>query len=106
MSADVTLTDTRPFVASSAHNGVATLTLNRPERFNTLASEMIAALQAELDAIRIDRSVGVVILAADGRGFCAGHDLKEIRAHLGDEKWQRQLFDACGRMMMSLLEMP
>ena len=106
MSADVTLTDTRPCVVSSAHNGTATLTLNRPERFNTLTSEMIAALQAELDAIRIDRSVGVVILAAEGRGFCAGHDLKEIRAHFGDEKWQRQLFDDCGRMMMSLLEMP
>src|SRR5438552_18461244 len=106
MSADVTLTDTRPCVVSSAHNGTATLTLNRPERFNTLTSEMIAALQAELDAIRIDRSVGVVILAAEGRGFCAGHDLKEIRAHFGDEKWQRQLFDDCGRMMMSRLEMP
>ena len=106
MSADVTLTDTRPCVVSSAHNGTATLTLNRPERFNTLTSEMIAALQAELDAIRIDRSVGVVILAAEGRGFCAGHDLKEIRAHFGDETWQRQLFDDCARMMMSLLEMP
>jgi enoyl-CoA hydratase/carnithine racemase len=106
MSADATLTDTRPCVVNSAQNGTATLTLNRPERFNTLGSEMIAALQAELDAIRIDRSVGVVILAAEGRGFCAGHDLKEIRAHLGDERWQRQLFDACGRMMTSLLEMP
>jgi enoyl-CoA hydratase/carnithine racemase len=106
LSPDAVLTDSRPFVVSSAHDGVATLTLNRPERFNALTSEMIAAFQAALDAARIDRSVGVVILAAEGRGFCAGHDLKEIRAHLGDEQWQRQLFDACGRMMMSLLEMP
>ena len=82
MSRDVTPTDARPCVASSTHDGVATLTLNRPERFNSLSSEMIAGLQAELDAIRIDRSVGAVILAGEGRGFlCRTRSQGNARAH-------------------------
>jgi len=85
---------------------VVTLTLNRGERFNPLSSAMIAALAAELDAIAGDPSAQVVILAAGGRGFCAGHDLKEMRAHAGDKAWQRNLFDQCGRMMMSLTALP
>jgi enoyl-CoA hydratase/carnithine racemase len=95
-----------PCVARQQEGAVATLILNRPERFNPLSSEMIAALQVELDAIARDRSVRVVVLAAAGRGFSAGHDLKEMRAHVGDEAWQRALFDACSRMMMTLTELP
>ena len=67
---------------------------------------MIAAIQSELDAIAGDPSVRVVVLAAEGRGFCAGHDLKEMRAHAGDKAWQRQLFDDCSRMMMTLTALP
>jgi enoyl-CoA hydratase/carnithine racemase len=48
----------------------------------------------------------VVLLAAKGKGFCAGHDLKEMRAHAGDKTWQRQLFDECSRMMVTLTKMP
>jgi enoyl-CoA hydratase/carnithine racemase len=85
---------------------VATITLNRGQRFNPLSTAMIAALQAELDAVAADRAVRVVILAAEGRGFCAGHDLKEMRAHAGDDEWQRRLFDECSRMMIRLTELP
>ena len=67
---------------------------------------MIAAIQAELNAIARAPLVRVVILAAEGKGFCAGHDLKEMRAHAGDKSWQRQLFDDCSRMMVSLTQMP
>jgi enoyl-CoA hydratase/carnithine racemase len=67
---------------------------------------MIAAIQRELNAIAGDSSVRVAILAAAGRGFCAGHDLKEMRAHAGDKSWQRQLFDDCSQMMISLTRMP
>jgi enoyl-CoA hydratase/carnithine racemase len=67
---------------------------------------MIAAIQAELDAIASDASVRVVILAAEGKGFCAGHDLKEMRAHTEDKGWQQGLFDACSRMMIALTEIP
>lgn len=96
----------RPLVLRADAGGVATLTLNRGERFNPLSSEMIAALQAEIDAIAADESVRVVVLAAEGRGFSAGHDLREMRAHAGDERWQRGLFDACNRLMLSLTRLP
>jgi len=106
MPSDAILTVKQPFVLSTIANGIATLTLNRPERFNPLSSEMIAAIHAELDAIAGNPSVRVVILAAEGKGFSAGHDLKEMRAHTGDKDWQRQLFDACGRMMIALTQIP
>ncbi len=60
--------------------GVAMLTLNRPQAFNALSEAMLAALQRELDSIASDEAVRVVVLAAEGRAFCAGHDLKEMRA--------------------------
>lgn len=106
MQADATLTAEQPLVLSARAEGIATLTLNRGGRFNPLSSRMIAAIQAELNAITEDPSVRVVILAAEGKGFCAGHDLKEMRAHAGDKGWQRQLFDDCSRMMMALIQMP
>jgi len=106
MLAHETLAAKQPFVLSTVANGVATLTLNRPERFNPLSTEMIAAIQAELDAIANNPLVRVVILAAEGKGFCAGHDLKEMRAHTDDKSRQRRLFDACSRMMMALTEIP
>jgi len=106
MRADATLAAEEPFVLTTVANGVATLTLNRPQRFNPLSSQMIAAMQAELDAIACNSSVRIVILAAEGKGFCAGHDLKEMRAHTGDKSWQQGLFDACSRMMMALTEIP
>lgn len=106
MHVDTALAAAEPFVLTTHANSVATLTLNRPERFNPLSSQMIAAIQAELNAIAGDSSVRVVILAAEGKGFCAGHDLKEMRAHTGDKGWQRQLFDDCSRMMISLTRMP
>ena len=106
MCADTTVVTREPFVLTTVENGVTTLTLNRPQRFNPLSSQMIAAIQAELDAIASDASVRVVILAAEGKGFCAGHDLKEVRAHTEDKGWQRGLFDACSRMMIALTEIP
>src|SRR5215469_7507667 len=106
MCADATLISEEPFVLTTVENGVATLTLNRPPRFNPLSSQMIAAIQAELDTIGNDASLRVVILAAEGKGFCAGHDLKEMRAHTQDKRWQQGLFEACSRMMIALTEIP
>ena len=98
--------DDRPLVLRDQEAGVLTLTLNRAERFNPLSSAMIAAIADDLRAIADDPAVRVVILAAGGKGFCAGHDLKEMRLHVGDKQWQRDLFDQCGRMMMSLTTLP
>ena len=60
--------------------GVVTLTLNRPEAFNALSEAMLEALQAALDALADDASGRAVVLGAAGKAFCAGHDLKEMRA--------------------------
>jgi enoyl-CoA hydratase/carnithine racemase len=86
--------------------GVVRLTLTRGDRYNPLSRDMIAALQAELDALAGDRAARVVVLAAEGRGFSAGHDLAEMRAHTGDAAWQSALFAECNRLMISLTSIP
>lgn len=85
--------------------GVVTLTLNRPQAFNALSEAMLTALQAELDAVAADTRVRVVVIAAAGKAFCAGHDLKEMRAEPSFEYYQR-LFAQCGRMMMTVQRLP
>jgi enoyl-CoA hydratase/carnithine racemase len=95
-----------PYVSKRAGGGVVTLTLNRGERFNPLSTAMIAALEAELDALATDETARAVVLAGAGRGFCAGHDLKELRAHSADKAWQQKLFSDCNRMMIKLTELP
>lgn len=85
--------------------GVVTLTLNRPDAFNALSAAMLTALQSALDAVAADESVRVVVLAASGKAFCAGHDLKEMRAapSLG---YYQGLFDQCGRVMLAIQRLP
>ena len=94
-----------PYVLSGTHDGVRTLTMNRGERFNALSREMLAALDRAIGEAGVDASVRAVVIAGAGRGFCAGHDLKELRAH-GDPAWQRELFDACSRVMVKLTQLP
>ena len=73
--------DISPFVRRAVDaRGVVTLTLDRPQSFNALSEGMLSALQAELDAVAADETVRVVVIAASGKAFCAGHDLKEMRA--------------------------
>lgn len=96
----------QPLVLATQNDGVVTITLNRGERYNPLSRAMIAALQTELDRVAGDRSVRVVILAAAGKGFSAGHDLKEMLEHAGDEPWQQDLFGECSRMMVDLTRLP
>jgi enoyl-CoA hydratase/carnithine racemase len=94
-----------PLVLRRDAGGVTTLTLNRPRQFNALSSAMLAALQTELDTIAADPSVRAVILAAAGKAFCAGHDLKEMRSH-PDKAFQHALFAQCSRMMLTINRMP
>ena len=94
-----------PCVLASVRDGVRTITMNRGDRFNGLSTAMIAALDAALDEAAADRDTRVVVLAGAGKAFCAGHDLKEMRAHI-DPAWQQALFDACGRMMLKLTQIP
>ncbi len=95
-----------PLVVKTQHDGVCSLLLNRGERYNPLSMGMTAALQVEMDAVAKDPTVRVVVLAGAGKGFCAGHDLKEMLAHAGDTAWQRKLFDDCSRLMLTLTRLP
>lgn len=94
-----------PILLRTDQNSVATLTLNRPKQFNALSQAMLSALQSELNAIAADETVRVVVIASNGKAFCAGHDLKEMRSH-PDQEWQQSLFDQCSRMMMTINRMP
>lgn len=85
--------------------GVVTLTLNRPEAFNALSEAMLDALQTALDRVAADERARVVIIAAAGKAFCAGHDLKEMRAEPSLDYYQT-LFAQCGRMMMTIQQLP
>jgi enoyl-CoA hydratase/carnithine racemase len=94
-----------PVLLRSDVEGIATLTLNRPAQYNALSEGLLVSLQDELDQIAEDESVRVVIIAAEGKAFCAGHDLKEMRAS-EDRAVHQALFDRCGRMMMSIHRLP
>ncbi len=85
--------------------GVVMLTLNRPQAFNSLSEAMLAALQRELDIVAKDECARVVIIGGAGRAFCAGHDLKEMRAAPSQAYYER-LFAQCGRMMLSIQKLP
>jgi enoyl-CoA hydratase/carnithine racemase len=98
-------TDAGPILIREDAGGVCTLTLNRPEQYNALSEAMLAALQGALDAIAADDSVRVVVLAARGKAFCAGHDLKEMRAR-PEQAYYESLFKTCSRMMMSIVRLP
>jgi enoyl-CoA hydratase/carnithine racemase len=94
-----------PLVLSERSGGVCRLTLNRPERRNPLSSEMIAALRAALAQVARDRGLGVVVLAAAGPVFCAGHDLREL-ALSRDPLAARQIFTACSELMLEIQRLP
>jgi enoyl-CoA hydratase/carnithine racemase len=97
--------DEAPRLLRDDRGAVTTLTLNRPAKMNALSSGMLDALQATLDDIAVDRSVRVVILAANGKAFCTGHNLKDIRANYTLD-YQTELFAKSGKIMLSLLRLP
>jgi enoyl-CoA hydratase/carnithine racemase len=86
-------------------DGIATLMMNRPAQMNLLTDDMLTALQAAFHDIGKDKGIRVVILAAAGKGFCAGHDLKEIR-ELREQPKIAELFTKCSAMMMSIQGLP
>ena len=94
-----------PCVLSETREGVRTLTMNRGERFNALSRDMLSALERALDEAGADAGVRSIVIGGAGKGFCAGHDLRELREH-ADPAWHRELFDACSRVMLRITELP
>lgn len=85
--------------------GVATLTLNRPEAYNALSEELLAALTKELGRIAVDETVRVVVIESAGKAFCPGHDLKQMRSN-PDKSYYQRLFAACSDMMLAIVKLP
>lgn len=85
--------------------GVHVLTLNQPRAFNVLSEAALAELQRQVDAIAADGSARVLVIAAEGKAFCAGHDLKQMKAQPELAYYQR-LFAQCSKFMLSLLRLP
>ena len=91
-------------------DGIATLTLNSPQSLNALSDAMLAALQAQFDALATDTDTKVVILEGAGNVFCAGHDLKEMtqgrQAEDVGRAYFHDLFTRCSRVMQSITHLP
>lgn len=85
--------------------GVHRLTLNQPKAFNVLSEQALAALQEGLDQIAGDDEARVLVIAAEGKAFCAGHDLKQMKASPQLDYYQR-LFAQCSKMMLSIQKLP
>jgi len=81
--------------------GITTLTLNRPAQYNALSTEMLGELQKALDDIDADDSLRVVIIAANGKAFCPGHDLKQMRSS-EEREFHQALFEQCSKLMLTI----
>ncbi len=104
MSATADQVVDQPILLRADSDGITTLTLNRPSQYNALSGDMLTELQTALDDINQDDSVRVVIIAANGKAFCPGHDLKEIRSS-EEREFHQALFDKCGKMMLTINQM-
>ena len=94
-----------PLLLRRDEDGIAFLTLNRPAQRNALSVALMDAAQGAIDAIARDAKVKVVVIAGAGPGFCAGHDLKEMRANPGRQHYEA-LFAQCSRLMTSIVKLP
>ncbi|MDE1985631.1 MAG: enoyl-CoA hydratase [Alphaproteobacteria bacterium] len=102
--------NTPPLVLSSQSGPVLRLAMNRPTARNALSEGLMTALQAALDTAAGDAAVRVVVLAAEGPAFCAGHDLKEMTAHRQSADKGAAAFAAlfaqCARLMQTIVRLP
>ena len=94
-----------PVLLREDHGRVAVLTLNRPKAMNALSGDRIAALAAEFDRLAADTSIRVVVIQANGRAFCAGHDLREVRSST-EYAFHFDLVSCCSAMMMKIRKLP
>ncbi len=97
--------DLAPLVLERRDGGVVHLTLNRPAQFNSLSEEMLDAIEVTLKRVAGDATARVVVLGGAGKAFCAGHDLKQMKANPSAE-YYRTLFERCTRVMMLIQKMP
>ncbi|MBI1181135.1 MAG: enoyl-CoA hydratase, partial [Alphaproteobacteria bacterium] len=99
------MTDEPVLLRTDTPEGVTTLTLNRPQARNALSMELMAAMIDALTAIGEDDGVRVVVIAGAGPAFCAGHDLREMRAH-NEPDFIRLTFESCSQLMQAVVALP
>lgn len=93
-------------VLQGTENGITTLTLNQPERRNSLSLAMLDSLSGILERIARDSETRVVVLGAKGKVFCAGHDLREIQGELDQKTALQELFTLCSKVMQQIVQLP
>ena len=96
---------TEAVLLCESKNGIATLTLNRPNQYNALSGALLDQLDQSIDRVAGDQNIRVMVLAANGKAFCAGHDLKQMRRH-DDHSYQHELFSKCSGIMSKLVQLP
>ncbi len=94
-----------PIILRDDHDSVTTLTFNRPKARNALSLEMLGAMNAAVADIKSDTSVRAVVIAANGPAFCAGHDIRQLRAH-GERAYYEETLAACAEMMLGVMRLP
>ncbi len=97
--------DNGPILLRKDRDAIATLTLNRPDKYNALSTKLMDLIQRQLEALADDKSIRAVVIAGNGKAFCAGHDLREMSDDPSPEAI-KVLFDQCSRMMVSLTRLP
>jgi enoyl-CoA hydratase/carnithine racemase len=99
-----------PILLRQDQGAVAQLTLNAPQKLNALSDTMLAALSTQIEALRNDTTIRVVVLKGAGKAFCAGHDLREMQAGRGAADagvaYFQSLFDRCTQVMLGLQSLP
>ena len=98
------MSDNEPLVLREDREGIAFLTLNRPASRNAPSSKMLSALEESFEAISATPSIRMAVIAGAGPGFCAGHDLREVRA--ADGAARSQLLEQCSRMIQRITTLP
>ncbi len=97
--------DTEPLVKLAVTDSLARITLNRPEAYNALSLELMLDLLKKLEELEFNSAISVIILEGAGKGFCAGHDLKELLAKANMTQ-RREIFDKCSEVMLKIHALP
>ena len=99
------MSDKKDILLKSYNGNIASLVLNRPKSHNSLSKDLLDELLYEIDFIKNNKKIKVLIIAANGPSFCAGHDLKEIKEN-NSKSFYEKLFNLCSKLMLSIVELP
>jgi enoyl-CoA hydratase/carnithine racemase len=94
-----------PLILRRDEDGVSNLTINRPKAYNSLSIECMEMFIGGLEDVASDSSVKVVVVSGAGKGFCAGHDLKDMRAN-PERSFYEKTFAVCSKLMMTIVNLP